>query len=175
MKQMFLNALRAQCLKALGLDTIILADLIWMISTRVGQGSDVDHGTVLNLGNCWQSPFIRWTVIWLCAKVSLRIHLIWIVFINEVYNSKLWILNWSLFGTRLVIVYSSSQRINNNQPKSLPPLSHPLSDSFNQIPPPFNPMKSNLLNPYQTANPKFPPLYTPETKFVYNKQKFSSP
>ena len=51
MKQMLLNALRAQGLKTLRLDTIVLTDLIGMVSAGVGQRSDVDRGTAVNLGN----------------------------------------------------------------------------------------------------------------------------
>ncbi len=51
MKKMLLNALGAQGLKAFRFDTIVLTDLIGMVSTGVGQRSDVDHGTVVNLGN----------------------------------------------------------------------------------------------------------------------------
>jgi hypothetical protein len=51
MKEMLLNALRAQGLKTLRLDTIVLTDLIGMVSAWVSQRSDVYHRTVVNLGN----------------------------------------------------------------------------------------------------------------------------
>ena len=48
---MFFDAFRAEGLKAFGFDTIIEADLIGMVSTGIRQGFDIDHGSVLDLGN----------------------------------------------------------------------------------------------------------------------------
>lgn len=52
MKQVLLDTLRAQSLETFLFNAVIKANLIRMISTGVGQRLDVDHRTVLDLGNC---------------------------------------------------------------------------------------------------------------------------